>query len=68
MSGQITQGIDPLPDDASWETPYAWDSEQAEWERVPEVTGYLVVDNEEVPFHDEASYFAASRVPELRTE
>jgi hypothetical protein len=63
-----TPDVDALPDDASWETPYVWDAEQAEWERVRRVAGHLIVDGEEVPFDSEETYMAASRVPEVRTE
>lgn len=63
-----TPDMDTYPDDASWETPYVWDAVDGEWERIPELTGHLIVDGEEVPFHDEASYNAASQWPELRTE
>jgi hypothetical protein len=68
MAAQITPNINTLPDDASWDTPYVWNSEEAKWERVPKVTGHLIVDGEEVAFDDEASYMAASQIPEVTIE
>jgi hypothetical protein len=67
MAFEITPDFDALPDDSSWDTPYVWNAEEAKWERVPKVTGHLVVDGEEVPFDDEASYRAASQIPEVET-
>ena len=68
MAFEITPNMDTLPDDSSWDTSYVWNSEEAEWERVPKVTGHLVVDGKEVPFDDEASYRAASQIPEVTIE
>ena len=62
---QITPDMDTFPDDASWDTPYVWNTDEAKWERVPKLTGHLVVDGEEVAFDDEACFMAASQVPEL---
>jgi len=60
--------MDSFPADAKWETPYVWNTETNEWERIPKlVSGTIMVDGEAVSFDSEESYLAASQVPELRT-